>query len=1053
MYVSKQQPVTTAKISSEFQFNVLPNNYASFYDDQRQMWSVLFDKSDQLVNFAKQVCLAKYNSAQNSNVVVVQELQLGEQDTSPLKSGDSVEAKYTGWLVQPQNGTLGSVFDSNHKTEKTFRFKTGKGKVIKGWEEGMLGLKRGGKRFLVIPPALAYGSKGAGNKVPPNSTLAFEVDILRIKHQGTDNSVQQSNSVESVPQSLAQASEPEPSFGQNLEVPFGGMPTTGEETVKGRTASFNEQLAHQQVDSSKAKLLSRMAKVGQPMLPPKPSAVAHSQEPDTGPTQPMAVSSQVHAQAPSQSQTHQAVAPVAHTPPQQPQMQMTREISQSPAYPAISPVAIDQTYMHNPHATFQHSGHSISPHSTFGMMQSNPVLSHFQQSSGIMPYAGIQPSTFNHLQAYSNQTGADFLPAILSESQKQSSDMKVLLDKMEKVSDKVSAMMKVSESQQLNISSADNMDAALLSHNIQRIVQENEKMKKKVLEKNKQIETQSDKIADLLQQNQKLVEESHAQMEKRNTSFKETFGQTQERTLQLEKEKVELTSKLSDATSKICELQLNVVNMTDRANSLEKLVKVSSTEAESKQTADQFKYQEMENQLSQASKQLEILRSDKMKLEKLYQDKSSSADEEASQKLGAAQLAFEEEKTSLLQQIEKLKESHSAEMQSLQEKYQSESSGAVGVKNELEARWREKCKEAVTTVTKAAEAKLNEVNEEKDELEQKIEAYQKKFLQLRKMYEEKLKSEEELTEKVEELESIQERYGKLRNQAVAMKEKYEETIAELRESSQESQKTDVDVTDQIKSVMNDVFRQINSNISSDEEYEGSEVMGVVLNVIKSTTLKILQPASNLTEQSENESEGEEEMNGEAEKTENVNEKIIVDSEKTAENETSEIENYTEKNVEDDVVNSVTDTAAPVVEDQDSNVSDEAKESDDQRNEVGKISTDVKDEKEVKEIVEQQTSEEQIEIIHQLDQTEEEKAVVSQVQLVTNDPDEKAEEKISSEQNESEKDEVDNKTEPVDNKLDEDEERSQSPDIIAKPSPPPLFDDDEEDEDDDLNWLK
>ena len=86
---------------------------------------------------------------------------------------------YTGWLYE--NGVKGKKFDSSLDRGQPFEFRIGVGQVIRGWDEGVAGMKVGGKRTLIIPPELGYGARGAGGVIPPSATLLFEVELLGVK--------------------------------------------------------------------------------------------------------------------------------------------------------------------------------------------------------------------------------------------------------------------------------------------------------------------------------------------------------------------------------------------------------------------------------------------------------------------------------------------------------------------------------------------------------------------------------------------------------------------------------------------------------------------------------------------------------------------------------------------------------------------------------------------------------------------------------------------------------------------------------------------------------
>jgi FKBP-type peptidyl-prolyl cis-trans isomerase len=108
-----------------------------------------------------------------ANATKLQKTDLIVGKGKTAKTGDHVVVNYRGML------TNGTVFDESYKRGQPFDFTLG-GDVIKGWNEGIVGMKEGGKRKLVIPPDLGYGARGAGDAIPPNATLIFEVELIKV---------------------------------------------------------------------------------------------------------------------------------------------------------------------------------------------------------------------------------------------------------------------------------------------------------------------------------------------------------------------------------------------------------------------------------------------------------------------------------------------------------------------------------------------------------------------------------------------------------------------------------------------------------------------------------------------------------------------------------------------------------------------------------------------------------------------------------------------------------------------------------------------------------
>ena len=125
---------------------------------------------------------AQSNAATNQVIEMPNGLKYTDNTTgtgTEATAGKKVSVHYTGWLYN--NGAKGAKFDSSVDRGQPFQFTLGAHQVIAGWDEGVAGMKVGGKRTLIIPPELGYGARGAGGVIPPNATLLFDVELLGVQ--------------------------------------------------------------------------------------------------------------------------------------------------------------------------------------------------------------------------------------------------------------------------------------------------------------------------------------------------------------------------------------------------------------------------------------------------------------------------------------------------------------------------------------------------------------------------------------------------------------------------------------------------------------------------------------------------------------------------------------------------------------------------------------------------------------------------------------------------------------------------------------------------------
>uniref|UniRef100_A0A8D2MUZ3 peptidylprolyl isomerase n=1 Tax=Zonotrichia albicollis TaxID=44394 RepID=A0A8D2MUZ3_ZONAL len=680
---------------------VQPNNYSTFYDDQRQNWSIMFESEKAAVDFSKQVCIAKCNSSAALDSVLCQDLVLGEGQG--VEGGDSLEVAYTGWLFQ--NNGLGQVFDSNVNKDKLLRLKLGSGKVIKGWEEGMLGMKKGGRRFLIIPPAWAYGAQGVAARVPPDSTLVFEVELRRVKlakegsgSDGLSVSSRDSPAPSPVPSSDGFSSD------SALVPPSTIPPKPGEPAVRAKSNSISEQLANP--DVAKAKLISRMAKMGQPMLPFLAGTAGSQLD-----------SSDSEIEVPA---THANFISSLSVP------------QASGAAPSVSSAALIP-------ATIQ--PHSALPAGAQGFQAS--CYPAFAVSLQVFPLV-----TINSLLSF--QAPGDVTSFLMTEN-----GFSLQVEELKKQSSANSSLLP-------GISSV-TMEASMIMSNIQRIIQENERLKQEIFEKSSRIEEQNEKISELIERNQRYVEQSNLLMEQRNHSLQTTNESTQARVLHAEQEKAKVAEELAAATAQVSQLQLELTAHQKKEMDLRKQLSCAVQDAE-RQEAQLNKLQAQVAELQEASqdtqsrfkaekqsrKQLDMkiaaleeeladLRVEKETLERnLAERKKKSLSERAQ-----AEEEMEEIRRSYQQELDKLRQ--------LLKKARTSTDQAAAeqlsvIQAELESQCEAKWERALASAKEQHARQCQELCEQRDSLQQQLAQLEEKFsaLQadmgaLRARYEEQLR--------------------------------------------------------------------------------------------------------------------------------------------------------------------------------------------------------------------------------------------------------------------------------------------------------------------------
>ncbi|XP_053329142.1 FK506-binding protein 15 [Spea bombifrons] len=786
LYISQQQPVTSTRIHPGLVFTVQQNNYATFYDDQRQNWSVMFESEAAAAEFSKQVCIARCNGSASLEGVLCQDLLLG--DGPAADAGDLLEVAYTGWLFQNQG--LGQVFDSNVQKDKMLRLKLGSGKVIKGWEEGMLGMKRGGRRLLIIPPALGYGAQGLAGRIPPNSTLVFEVEVKRMKVKDLERqSVGSRDSPVSLTDSLPQESLP--------QAPTSVPPQPGEPAVRAKSNSISEQLANP--DMAKAKLISRMARMGQPMLPFL--AGSGTPQPDSSDSDMEDPNIQRLSPHPAAPLLVRPTPQTSHTPAPAPQTQPAPGLHVPSA--ALLPVAPLSSQAFPPAAP------GFQP---YAGIQYSASAAQLQPMGSVYPPQIQQPAHF--------QAAGDVTAFLMTEARQHSTEIRMsvskIADKIDNLASKVDNLQKENSAAASHLIpgiSSITMESAMIMNNIQRIVQENERLKQEVLDKSSRIEEQNAKIGELIARNQRYVEQSNRLMEQRNDSLQTTAETTQAKVLHAMKEKVVLAEELAAATNQVSRLQLEVTTSQKKEMELRTRLEAALQDAE----RNEVQLSSLRVQLIEAQETSERTKS------------RAKTEKDGRRQLEARLAALEEEAADLKAEKENLEKSLAERTRrSRQDRQRAEEE-----QEEIRRTFQDEIEDLKQILKKTREqAAAGQRSSGRDLDEQRL---------------------AELEVQAAELQPLRDKCAKLQSQLAALTEEYRKTRSKVDEAGPAK-----DTTEEVKKIMNGVFQSLRSEFDLEETYSGRAVLATIMSTIKTTTLRLLnkqqaeEPAGSSSEEEEEE---------------------------------------------------------------------------------------------------------------------------------------------------------------------------------------------------------
>ncbi|XP_065646576.1 FK506-binding protein 15 isoform X4 [Hydra vulgaris] len=912
LYITQKKPVTSATISATFTFILQKGNYATFYDDQAQNWSICFEGDSQLLDFAKWIGLARYNVSENK--LITQDLNFLEDQE--IRKGDTVEIVYTGWLHA--GNSFGKIFDSNKDSGKYFVFKVGKGKVIKGWEQGVIGMKKLSKRLLVVPPDLGYGLQGVGEQVPKNATLIFQVEVTRVKFATTSIEVTTVSDL-SVNNINENKSEPVNILNSNL-LESNEEGSSEADSFRDRAKSINDhinKLKDESTGSTKSKLLERMSKMGHSMMPSviqkndtKEHEVNTEVAIETHATSPVTVQPPVKSEYPKPT--------LRAKPDQGNQADHTKQSCDSFEKPPVY-LAQNVDYNQTPNNSTiqpQYLTSNYQPASQNIHQFYHPQQLSVYQSPQVTQSGMFGPPQYPTVQPITPSLSSTEMNLVMTDGRLKHSEIKNdltrIMDKLDLISQKVISLDNSGKYAQVYQSQAPELEANVLLHNITRIVKENEKLRSDVEEKSRKIESLNERMSDLLTKNQQFLERSNTLIANQSDSLYSTNAQANAKVVALEELNAKLEAELSATKKQFFQVkskqdfsEQQEAELNAELQSLKRQLKIfkeTQDKAASSTGEQETIIDELNKKLVAEKRELKQLQNKLVQLEEEHAEMLQEKNElgknviELKKKMKDAQRKWEEE-------TEIVKSNHEEEIQSLKQNLRK-SSGVdklVALENELKLKCEnevaeklmklnEKHNSDIMNLQKEKEDALKQMKEqlaterfefqhskdslilmhklEVDNLEIKnaelLNQLQETKTSIKALSEELFKETSEKNRSIEKLQSeLVESYEKgvaagRSTVKVISASSYERGFSEGKASVENLNNKEA-LLEKIKKIMSGVFFQIKSNFVIDQKYSGEHVIGVVLENIKKVTLQMNEEntSSNEDESSEEEEEEEE----------------------------------------------------------------------------------------------------------------------------------------------------------------------------------------------------